>query len=118
MDWDILRHQHSIRCKQVWFVSLCFPAEYLTHQLLNNSLHQGRKGDAFALPVVKHVLDQLWDHFGVRFGLKFVSFGDLRRAQPRFIPAFMRRFHSYQPPCHRSRLIFTLLKVDIQRFIK
>lgn len=71
------RNISQVSAGLVRFSVCCYRAS--AHQLLNNSLHQGGKGDALALPVVIDVLDQFWDHFCVRFRLKFVSFGDLRR---------------------------------------
>lgn len=50
-----------------------------THQLLNDSLHQGGEGHAVALPVVVNVFDELGDHFRVRLRLKLIAFVDLRK---------------------------------------
>lgn len=84
VDRDRPEHKNAVSCyasRQAITVCVCFSVccyHASAHQLLNNSLHQGGKGVTFALPVVIDVLDQFWDHFGVRFGLKFVSFGDLQ----------------------------------------
>lgn len=51
----------------------------VTHQLLNDPLHQGGEGHAVIFPVVVNVLDQLGDDLRVRLGLKLITLVDLPR---------------------------------------
>lgn len=49
----------------------------VTHQLLNDPLHQGGEGHAVPLSVVVNIFDQLGDDLRVRLGLELVALVDL-----------------------------------------
>lgn len=49
----------------------------MTHQLLNDPLHQGGEGHAVPLAVVVNVFDQLGDDLRVRLRLELVALVDL-----------------------------------------
>lgn len=51
----------------------------VTHQLLNDPLHQGGEGHAVIFSVVVNVFDQLGDDLRIRLGLKLVTLADLAR---------------------------------------